>query len=128
MLVKRWVVCSHNRSRWVDTSEIVCGWAWCDGFGALNWVERRRLGGGGGGMMLLGACVGLGLEGVRGVSLIVTGVKRISLLVGELSSELSACEVVVYISGAACTESEGATLSTFLVLSFSVVLRLLSTG
>ena len=79
-------------------------------------------------MMLLGACVGLGLEGVRGVSLIGTGVKRISLLVGELSSELSACEVVVYISGAACTESEGATLSTFLVLSFSVVLRLLSTG
>ena len=64
----------------------------------MNWVERRRLGGGG--MMLLGACVGLGLEGVRGVSLIVTGVKRISLLVGELSSELSACEVVVYISGA----------------------------
>ena len=50
--------------------------------------------------MLLGACVGLGLEGVRGVSLIVTGVKRISLLVGELSSELSACEVVVYILGA----------------------------
>jgi len=34
----------------------------------------------------------------------------------------------VYVSGAVCTESEGATLSTFLVLSFSVVSRLLSTG
>ena len=44
----------------------------------------------GGGVMLLGACVGLGLEGVTEVSLIVTGVKRINLRVGELSSELSA--------------------------------------
>lgn len=40
--------------------------------------------------MLLGACVGLGLEGVRGVNPIVTGVKRINLRVGELSSELGA--------------------------------------
>ena len=34
----------------------------------------------------------------------------------------------MYISGAACTESEGATLSTFLVLSFFIVSRLLSMG
>ena len=53
----------------------------------MNWVEWHRLGGG---VMLLGACVGLGLEGVRGVSLIVTGFKRINLCVGGLSSELSA--------------------------------------
>lgn len=46
MLVKRWAVCSHNGSRWADISEIVCGWAWYGGCGALNWVERRRFGGG----------------------------------------------------------------------------------
>jgi len=87
VLVKGWAICSHNGSRWADISEIVCGWAWCGGCGALNWVERRRWEGG---VMLLGACVGLRLEEVREVSLIVIGVKRINLHVGELSSELGA--------------------------------------
>lgn len=73
-------------------------------------------------------CVGVGPTGVKGERPIVTGVRRIRLRVKVSGAELGAWVAAMFALGAACTESKLASLSSFFVLSFFVVLMLLRIG